>query len=58
MFRKKRDVELDAKIAVLDRHIEQVKQKLVDELAKCEQDVEPQKTACMIEFLTKRNKAM
>ena len=38
LFRKKR--ELDAKIAALDRHIEQVKQNLADELAKCELEVE------------------
>ena len=40
LFRKKRDAELDAKIAALDRHIEQVKQNLADELAKCELEVE------------------
>lgn len=40
LFRKKRDAELDAKIAALDRHIEQVKQNLADELAKFELDVE------------------
>lgn len=40
LFRKKRDAELDAKIAVLDRHIEQVKQNLADELEKCGQDEE------------------
>ena len=41
LFRKKRDVELDAKIAVLDRHIEQIQQNLADELAKCEQNNPP-----------------
>lgn len=45
LFRKKRDTELDAKIAVLDRHIEQVKQKLADELAKCEQNAEEKKSS-------------
>lgn len=35
LFRKKRDAELDAKIAVLDRHIEQIRQNLAVELAKC-----------------------
>ena len=45
LFRKKRDTELDAKIAVLDRHIEQVKQKLADELAKCEQNAEEKKNS-------------
>lgn len=34
LFRKKRDAELDAKIAVLDRHIEKVKQNLADDIAK------------------------
>ena len=43
LFRKKRDAELDAEIAVLDRHIEHVKQNLADELAKCEQDAEEKK---------------
>ena len=43
LFRKKRDAELDAKIAALDRHIEQVKQNLADELAKCELEVEEKK---------------
>lgn len=45
LFRKKRDAELDAKIAVLDRHIEQVKRNLADELAKCEQDAEEKKNS-------------
>ena len=45
LFGKKRDAELDAKIAVLDRYIEQVKQNLADELAKCEQDAEQKKSS-------------
>ena len=45
LFRKKRDAELDAKITVLDGHIEQVKQNLADELAKCEQDAEEKKNS-------------
>lgn len=45
MFRKKRDAELDAKIAVLDGHIEQVKQNLADELEKCGQDAEEKKNS-------------
>lgn len=45
LFRKKRDAELDAKIAVLDGHIEQVKQNLADEVAKCEQDAEEKKNS-------------
>lgn len=45
LFRKKRDAELDAKIAVLDRRIEQVKQSLADELAKCERDAEEKKNS-------------
>ena len=47
LFRKKRDAELDARIAVLDRHIEQVKQNLADELAKCNQDAEKRKATCI-----------
>ena len=45
LFRKKRDAELDAKIAVLDRHIEQVKKNLAGELAKCERDAEEKKNS-------------
>ncbi len=43
LFRKKRDAGLDAKITVLDRHIEQVKQNLADEVSKCERDTEEKK---------------
>ena len=43
LFRKKRDAELDAKITVLDGHIEQVKRKLADEVSKCERDTEEKK---------------
>lgn len=45
LFRKKRDAELDAKMAALDRHIEQVKQNFADELAKCEKDAEEKKNS-------------
>lgn len=45
LFKRKRDAEIDAKIAVLDRHVEQVKQNLADELAKCEQDAEEKKNS-------------
>lgn len=38
LFRKKRDAELDAKIAVLSRHIEQIKQTLSSEIEKSQQD--------------------
>ena len=51
LFRKKRDAELDAKIAVLDRHIEQVKQNLADELAKCEQDAEAKRNTAYMKIL-------
>ncbi len=51
MFRKKRDAELDAKIAVLDRHIEQVKKNLADELAKCERDAEAKRNTAYMKIL-------
>ena len=51
LFRKKRDAELDAEIAVLDRHIEHVKQNLADELAKCEQDAETKRNTTYMKIL-------
>lgn len=51
LFRKKRDAKLDAKIAVLDRHIEQLKQNLADELAKCEQDAEAKRNTAYMKIL-------
>lgn len=51
LFRKKRDTELDAKIAVLDRYIEHVKQNLADELAKCEQDAETKRNTTYMKIL-------
>ena len=51
LFRKKRDAELDAEIAVLDRHIEHVKQNFADELAKCEQDAETKRNTTYMKIL-------
>lgn len=57
LFKKKRDTELDVKIAALDRHIEQVKQNLADELARCEQNAEEKKSYLRTQIVNEAKEA-
>lgn len=40
LFRKKRDAELDIKIGKIEKHIEDIKQELIDNIAKCDAEIQ------------------
>ena len=56
LFRKKRDSELDSKIATLSEHIEKVKLNLASQLTICEQTEEKRKQELRMRILNEAEK--